>query len=83
MGFEKKIIVIIPAFNEEASVGRVVEEVHTHLPQAGVLVVNEGSTDLTSERARACGAMVLDLPFNLGIGGAMQTGYKYPFELLS
>jgi glycosyltransferase involved in cell wall biosynthesis len=73
---KQKILVIIPAYNEEGSVGKVVEEVHTHLPQVGMLVVNDGSTDLTSEKARACGATVLDLPFNLGIGGAMQTGYR-------
>jgi hypothetical protein len=61
-------------------VGKVVEEVHTHLPQAGMLVVNDGSTDRTSEKARASGATVLELPFNLGIGGAMQAGYQYAYE---
>ena len=75
-----KILVIVPAYNEEGSVGKVVEEVHTHLSQAEVLVVNDGSTDLTSEKAKACGATVLDLPFNLGIGGAMQAGYQYAYE---
>jgi len=80
MEFMKKILVIIPAFNEERSVGRVVEEVHTHLPQVEVLVVNDGSTDLTSEIAKSKGAVVLDLPFNLGIGGAMQAGYQYAYE---
>ncbi len=72
-----KILVIVPAYNEEGSVGKVVEEVHTHLSQAEVLVVNDGSTDLTSEIAKSKGAIVLDLPFNLGIGGAMQAGYQY------
>ncbi len=83
MGFgedKKKVLVIIPAFNEEGAVGKVVEEVRIHLPHADVIVVNDGSTDLTSEKARATGATVLDLPFNLGIGGAMQTGYKFAFE---
>jgi len=80
MESEKKTLVIIPAFNEEGSVGKVVEEVKTHLPQIDALVVNDGSTDLTSETAKAKGAIVLDLPFNLGIGGAMQAGYKYAFE---
>jgi glycosyltransferase involved in cell wall biosynthesis len=80
MKFEKKILVIVPAFNEEASVGKVVEEVGHHLPSADILVVNDGSTDLTSEKAKAAGAVVMDLPFNLGIGGAMQAGYKYAYE---
>ncbi|MBM4276270.1 MAG: glycosyltransferase family 2 protein [Deltaproteobacteria bacterium] len=80
MGNERNILVIIPAYNEEGSVGKVVEEVKTYLPEADALVVNDGSTDLTSEKARASRAIVLDLPFNLGIGGAMQAGYKYAFE---
>ena len=44
------------------------------------MVVNDGSNDLTSEKAEASGAIVLNLPFNLGIGGAMQAGYKYAYE---
>jgi glycosyltransferase involved in cell wall biosynthesis len=80
MELKKRILVIIPAYNEEGSVGKVVEEVHTHLSQAEVLVVNDGSTDLTSEIAKSKGAIVLDLPFNLGIGGAMQAGYQYAYE---
>src|SRR4030042_730611 len=80
MGFGKRILVIIPAFNEEGSLEKVVGGVKTHLSQADILVVNDGSTDLTSEKAKACGGMVLDLPFNLGIGGAMQAGYQYAYE---
>jgi glycosyltransferase involved in cell wall biosynthesis len=77
MGNGQNILVIIPAYNEEGSVGKVVEEVRSHYPQIKTLVVNDGSTDLTSEKAKASGAIVLDLPFNLGIGGAMQAGYQY------
>jgi glycosyltransferase involved in cell wall biosynthesis len=80
MELGKKILVIIPAYNEEGSVGKVVEGVRHHLPQADILVVNDGSTDLTPDRARTIGVTVLDLPFNLGIGGAMQAGYKYAYE---
>ena len=76
MEISQKVLVIIPAFNEEGSVRKVVEEVKIDLPQEDILVVNDGSTDLTSERAKASGATVLDLPFNLGIGGAMQAGYR-------
>jgi hypothetical protein len=80
MEAQKNILVIIPAYNEEGSVEKVVEEVHTHIPQVEVLVVNDGSTDKTLERARTAGVNVLDLPFNLGIGGAMQAGYKFALE---
>ena len=80
MGFGRRILVIVPAFNEQESLEKVVGGVKTHLPQADILVVNDGSTDLTSEKATACGGMVLDLPFNLGIGGAMQAGYQYAYE---
>ncbi|MDI7260205.1 MAG: glycosyltransferase family 2 protein [Thermodesulfobacteriota bacterium] len=79
MGNEQNILVIIPAYNEEGSVGKVVEDINTHFPQADSLVVNDGSTDQTLERARASGATVLNLPYNLGIGGAMQAGYQYAF----
>ena len=77
---KKRILAIIPAYNEEGSVGKVIEELNTHLPEAAVLVINDGSTDHTSEKANTCGATVLDLPFNLGIGGAMQAGYRYAYE---
>jgi hypothetical protein len=80
MALKQRILVIIPAFNEEESVGRVVEEIRANLPQADLLVVNDGSMDLTSAKARATGALVLDLPFNIGIGGAMQAGYRYAYE---
>jgi glycosyltransferase involved in cell wall biosynthesis len=80
MEIQKRALVIVPALNEEGSVEKVVRGVNTHLPQAHVLVVNDGSTDRTSEKAKASGATVLDLPFNLGIGGAMQAGYQYAYE---
>jgi len=76
----ERILVIIPAFNEEDSIGRVIEDVRTNCPQMDILVVNDGSADHTSDKARASGVVVLDLPFNLGIGGGMQTGYKYAAE---
>jgi glycosyltransferase involved in cell wall biosynthesis len=80
MEIPERMLVIIPAFNEEGSVGDVVDRVKDYFPKADVLVVNDGSTDRTSEIAGANGAIVLDLPFNLGIGGAMQAGYKYAYE---
>jgi len=80
MELKKRILVIIPAYNEVGSVGKVVEGVKIQLPQIEVLVVNDGSTDLTSEIAKSKGALALDLPFNLGIGGAMQAGYQYAYK---
>jgi glycosyltransferase involved in cell wall biosynthesis len=73
----KKIIAIIPAYNEQEAIGRVVCDVKKHIPEADILVINDGSADLTEKRAKECGALVISLPYNLGIGGAVQTGYKY------
>lgn len=71
-----KVLAIVPAYNEEATVGEVVREIlDTGLADA--LVVNDGSTDGTSQVARSSGALVLDLPLNLGIGGAVQAGYLF------
>jgi glycosyltransferase involved in cell wall biosynthesis len=70
-------LVVMPAFNEEAAVASVIAEVRRVLPDVGILVVNDGSSDATVPEARRAGAIVLDLPFNLGVGGAMRTGFKY------
>jgi glycosyltransferase involved in cell wall biosynthesis len=72
-----KSLIIIPAYNEEESLPGVIRDLATHLPSADVLIVNDGSRDATSNVARKMGVKVLDLPFNLGIGGAMQAGYLY------
>jgi len=80
MKCEAKTLAIVPAYNEEGSVGGVVKEIRRAYPLANILVINDGSTDLTSEKARQSGGVVLDLPFNLGIGGAMQAGYLYAYE---
>lgn len=70
-------LVVMPAFNEEASVEATVREVRTVLPGVNVLVVDDASTDATAAVAAAAGATVLRLPFNLGVGGAMRAGFKY------
>jgi glycosyltransferase involved in cell wall biosynthesis len=67
----------MPAWNEEDSVGATIAEVHAAVPDADVLVVDDGSADRTGERARSAGALLLTLPFNLGVGGAMRAGFKY------
>ena len=73
----EKIIAIIPAYNEQEAIGKVVYDVKKHIPEADILVINDGSADLTEQRAKEAGALVISLPYNLGIGGAVQTGYKY------
>lgn len=72
-----KLLVLVPAFNEEYSVGAVVHQIHAALPHADVLVVDDGSTDRTAEEAAGAGAMVLPLPFNLGVGGAIRAGFRF------
>jgi len=73
-------LVFIPAWNEEDNLPAVLENVRIELPEADVLVVDDGSTDRTAAIASARGAYLLRLPFNLGIGGAVQTGYRFAFE---
>ena len=76
----QKPIAIVPAYNEENCVRGVVDEIHLRCPDFDVLVIDDGSTDATADEARAAGADVVKAPFNLGIGGAMQTGYVYALE---
>ena len=75
MNDQKLVLVVVPAFNEEASIGDVVREIK----QAGlaVLVVDDGSTDDTSLIAKEAGALVMNLPINLGVGGALRSGFKF------
>ncbi len=73
-------LIVMPAFNEEASVRTVVLEVLEKLPGISVLVVDDGSRDRTSAEAHAGGALVATLPFNLGVGGAMRTGFRFAVE---
>jgi glycosyltransferase involved in cell wall biosynthesis len=74
---ELRKLAIVPAYNEEGMVGRVVREIRRHAPDFDVVVVDDGSLDGTAAVAEEQGAVVLRQPFNLGIGGAMQAGYKY------
>ena len=72
-----KNLVIIPAWNEAGSIGNVIAELRREAPEFDFVVVSDGSTDETANVSRRLGATVLDLPVNLGIGGAVQTGYLY------
>jgi glycosyltransferase involved in cell wall biosynthesis len=73
----ERTLIVMPAFNEEATVGDVVREVLSTLPGVHCLVVDDGSSDKTAVRAREAGANVAVLPYNLGVGGAMRLGFKY------
>lgn len=76
----KTILIIVPAYQEELNILRVIEDIQTHLPEADILVVNDGSIDQTSLLARNAGVKVIDHPYNMGIGAAVQTGFKYASE---
>ncbi|HEX9350209.1 MAG TPA: glycosyltransferase family 2 protein [Gaiellaceae bacterium] len=71
---------IVPAYNEAGSIGAVVAEIRGADPELEVVVVDDGSTDATAELAASAGATVLRLPYNLGIGAAVQTGLQYASE---
>jgi glycosyltransferase involved in cell wall biosynthesis len=76
----KRVLIIMPAWNESDAITDVLTEVRGELPGVDVLVVDDGSTDDTAAKARAAGALVARLPFNLGVGGAMRAGYRYAFD---
>jgi len=75
-----RCIALVPAFNERAAVPRVIDELRSFDPRLDIVVIDDGSFDGTAAVAAAKGARVLRLPFNLGIGGAVQTGFRYAFE---
>ncbi|HTQ56536.1 MAG TPA: glycosyltransferase family 2 protein [Bryobacteraceae bacterium] len=75
------LLVIVPAYNEEAAVGGVVRAIQVAMPGTPVLVIDDCSADATQQVARDAGARVLALPHHLGLGGCVQAGYKLAFEL--
>jgi len=77
---KRAVVAIVPAFNEAEVIGRVVDEIRSVDPRIEVVVVDDASSDDTAGVARAHGATVLRLPFNVGIGGAVQTGFRYALE---
>jgi glycosyltransferase involved in cell wall biosynthesis len=72
-----RLLVLIPAYNEQGRVGAVIADVKAVLPGADILVIDDGSADGTAAEARAAGALAISLPLNCGYGTALQTGYKY------
>lgn len=74
-----KKLIVIPAYNEEKNIVRVISNIKEHLPEYDYVIVNDGSKDNTLKICKENNFNVIDLPVNLGIGGAVQTGYKYAF----
>ena len=77
---DRSLLAVVPAYNEAGTIGRVLSEVQEHAPDWDILVVDDGSTDATGTVAEAAGTRLLRLPFNLGIGGAVQSGFRYALE---
>ncbi len=77
---DHSVLIIIPAYNEEETIASVLEDIADHMETASVVVVDDGSQDATPLIARKMGAVVLQHPFNMGVGAAMQTGFKYALQ---
>jgi glycosyltransferase involved in cell wall biosynthesis len=75
-----RLLAIVPAYNEEAAVADVIREIRRAEAEIDILVIDDGSSDATAEVAHAAGARVARLPFNLGIGGAVQTGFRVAWD---
>ncbi len=76
----KRVLIIIPAYNEAENIEKVIDNLTEHFPQYDYVIVNDGSTDGTKRVCADHGYQVLNLPINMGIGGAVQTGYRYAKE---
>jgi glycosyltransferase involved in cell wall biosynthesis len=80
MNRDTRYLAVLPGYNEAETVASVIDSIRVHAPMFDVLVVDDGSTDDTGDVARDAGAIVLRHPFNLGIGGAVQTGFVFALE---
>jgi glycosyltransferase involved in cell wall biosynthesis len=76
-GADSRVLIVVPAWREEATIVSTIEAIRGVVPGAGLLVVDDGSKDRTAEFARAAGVAVASLPFNVGVGGAMRVGFLY------
>lgn len=76
-----KVLIVIPAYNEEGSIVRVIENLRDHYPQYDYVIINDGSKDSTSAICHARNYNIIDLPINLGLAGAFQTGLKYAYKM--
>lgn len=80
-GTVDRVLILVPAWNEAKNVGLTVREIRAASSSYDVAVIDDGSTDATAAVAREAGATVITLPFNLGVGGAMRTGFTYAQRL--
>lgn len=80
MSTERRCLVIVPAYNEAAALPGALAALRETRPDLDIVVVDDGSSDATTTVARRCGATVLRLPYNLGIGGALRTGFRYAVD---
>ncbi len=72
-----KLLIVVPAFNEENSIARVIFDIRAHIPNSDILVVDDGSQDSTAAVAESSGVFVASMPFNVGVGGALRAGFLY------
>ena len=75
-----KILIILPAFNEAANLSNVITNIKKQVTNADIMVINDGSHDTTDQVATSAGAQVINLPYNVGIGAAVQTGFKFALQ---
>lgn len=73
----KKFIIVIPAYNEEKNIAPLIRNIRNKIPDVDILIIDDGSIDRTARVAEGAGALVARLPFNMGYGAALQTGFKY------
>lgn len=76
-GNQRDVIIIIPAYNEEKGLPSLIRNIRNHVSDVDILVVDDGSRDRTARVAEKAGALAIRLPFNMGYGAALQTGFKY------
>lgn len=74
---QPRTLIVLPALNEAGNITRVIHNIRKHAPWAQILVINDGSTDATATLATQAGALVLNMPFNVGIGAAVQAGFQF------
>lgn len=71
------ILVLVPVFNEEESIAGVIDNIRANLKEVDILIINDGSTDTSAEKAEKKGVFVINHPFNMGIGTSLQTGCRF------